>query len=76
MLAAQRGEGEVTEAPQTVVEVDQDDALRRELDARKNRLRATAEHEGAAVDPDHDRQLCRRRGAGRSPHIEEQAVFR
>src|SRR5205823_3189345 len=76
MLASQRWECEVTQAPETVVEGDQFDALLRELDARKDRLRPTAEHEGTAMNPHHNRQLCRRRGAGRSPHIEEQAIFR
>src|SRR6266498_3687342 len=76
MLAAQRGEREEAEAPETVVEGDQDDALLGELDPRKVGLGATAEHEGAAVDPDHDRHLCSKRCPGRSPHIEKQAIFR
>ena len=40
MLAAQRGEGEETEAPETVVEGDQDDALLGELDPRRARRRS------------------------------------
>src|SRR6266571_3384525 len=58
MLAAQCREREETKAPQTVVEGDQDDALLGELDPGRARPRPAAEHEGAAVDPHHDRQLC------------------
>ena len=76
MLVAQRREGEETEAPQTVVERDEDDALLGELDPRRPGRGAAAEHEGAAVDPHHDRQLRVRRGPGGSPHIDEQAIFR
>lgn len=47
-----------------------------ELDPRKIRLRAAAGYEGTAVDPHHHRQLCRRRGRGWSPDIDEQAIFR
>src|SRR5947209_8803034 len=52
VLAAERGEGEETQTPETVVEGDQDDALPGELDARSVWPRAAAEDEGAAVDPD------------------------
>src|SRR5438046_1036975 len=76
MLAAQCGEREKTQAPQTVVEGDQDDALLGELDPGCARPGAAAEHERAAVDPHHDRQLCLRRGLCRSPHIDKQAIFR
>ena len=76
MLSAQRGEGEETEAPQTVVEGDQDDTLPGELDPRSARRGAAAEHESAAVDPHHDWQLRPRRGPGRPPHIDKQAILR
>src|SRR5947209_20042047 len=67
MLSSQRGEGEETEAPQTVVEGDQDDALPGELTSRSARRGAAAEHESAAVDPHHDWQLRPRRGPGTPP---------
>src|SRR5947207_14281756 len=76
MLSVKRGEGEETEAPQTVVESDQDDALPGELDPRSARRGAAAEHESAAVDPDHDRQLRPRRSRGRSPYIDKQTILR
>src|ERR1044072_2465763 len=53
VLAAERREGEETQTPKTVVEGDQDDALPGKLTARCVRPRATAEHEGAAVNPHH-----------------------
>src|SRR6266699_312234 len=51
MLLAQSGEGEETEASQTVVESDQDDALPGELEPRSARPGAAAHHKGATVDP-------------------------
>ena len=76
MLAAQRGEREEAEALQAVVEGDEDDALPGERDPRRAGEGAAAEHEGAAVDPHHDRQLRPRFGPGRPPHVDEQAVLR
>src|SRR6201989_1167101 len=76
VLAAERGEGEETQTPETVVEGDQDDTLPGEPGARRVRPGAAAEHEGAAMNPDHDRKPCPRRGPGRPPHIEKQTIFR
>src|SRR6266496_1066988 len=75
-LTAQRGECEEPQAPQTVVEGDQDYTLLGEVVPRKVRLGAAAEYEGAAVDPHHHRQLCPRRGRRWSPDTEKQAIFR
>src|SRR3954465_3184404 len=70
MFFAQGRESEETEAPETVVERDEDDALLDELDSGRPRRGAAAEYEGAAVNPHHDRQLCARRCRGRSPQID------
>src|SRR5438093_5172692 len=76
MLLAQRGEREESESPQPVVEGDQDDSLLRELAPREVRTGTATEHESPAVDPDHDRQLCSRRGCGWPPDINKEASFR
>jgi hypothetical protein len=76
MLLAQRGKREEAEAPQTVVEGDQDDSLPGELDSGTVWKGAAAEYERTTMNPHHDRELCSRLGSGRFPHIEKQAIFR
>src|SRR5579862_9469803 len=75
MLFAKRWEGEETEAPQPVVESDQNDALPGKLLAGSAWRGATAHYECAAVDPYHYRQLSLWRRRRRPPKIEEQAIL-
>src|SRR5262249_29640470 len=64
--------GEQTEDAQAIVEGNQDQAVASEGVTIVASLRACADGERAAVDPDHYRQFA---GAFRSPDVESKAIF-